>query len=351
MMRFSSVLITALTVFLTFRATLNAAELPELPVAVTNNAVASLKLADGVHVVSAMGLNAGKTRRDTTNEAWYLAPGAQIWQKLPPVPGGAGRLAATAVGVAKLIYFFGGYTVAEDHTEVSVPLVHSLNLQTARYAERAPMPVPVDDTVSLAYADRYIYLVSGWHDSGNVNLVQLYDTQSNTWQQATPWPAAALFGHAGGIVGNDIVVCDGVKVHTTSADRSFKAVSTCLHGHIRPNDPRRIDWTAIPTHPGPARYRMAATGTVIDGQPVILFAGGSDNPYNYNGIGYNGRPSKASSAVFGWFITDKRWRRLKKLPVATMDHRGLIEYDQSYVIVGGMRNPQRVSPEVLEFRP
>jgi hypothetical protein len=41
------------------------------------------------------------------------------------------------------------------------------------------MPVPVDDDISLPYQSRYIYLISGWHNDGNVNLVQLYDTKTN----------------------------------------------------------------------------------------------------------------------------------------------------------------------------
>ena len=39
------------------------------------------------------------------------------------------------------------------------------------------MPVPVDDSVALSYKERYIYLISGWHNDGNVNLVQVYDTK------------------------------------------------------------------------------------------------------------------------------------------------------------------------------
>ncbi|MDH3647595.1 MAG: galactose oxidase [Gammaproteobacteria bacterium] len=346
-MYYHIVLVAALTVC----ATLRAAELPDLPDAVTNNAVAAIALGDGVHLISAMGLRAGKTWRDTSSAAWHLAPGATQWRSLAAVPGGEGRLASTAVAVGKFIYLFGGYTVAEDHTEVSVPLVHALDPVSGFYTQRAAMPVPVDDTVALAYADRYIYLVSGWHDSGNVNLVQLYDTETDTWQQATPWPAAAVFGHAGGIVGDVMIVCDGVKVQTTRSQRKFKAAKRCLQGKIRADDYRRIDWSAVPHHPGQALYRMAATGAAIDNEPVIFFAGGSVNPYNYNGIGYDGKPSAASSALFAWFVADQRWRRLENLPVGTMDHRGLIQYNDEFVIIGGMRDQQRVSSDVLQFRP
>lgn len=47
------------------------------------------------------------------------------------------------------------------------------------------MPVPVDDSVSLTYQDRYIYLVSGWHKDDNVLNVQMYDSQTDIWVPAT----------------------------------------------------------------------------------------------------------------------------------------------------------------------
>ncbi|MBT8136789.1 MAG: galactose oxidase [Gammaproteobacteria bacterium] len=328
-----------------------AAPVPGLPVAVSNNAVAGVVLDDGFHMVSLMGLLEGRTWRDTTSTAWHLPPAAAKWRRLPDVPGGAGRLAGAAVGLGGLVYIFGGYTVAEDHSEVSVPLVHALDVRQDSYVELAPMPVPVDDTVALAYAGRYIYLVSGWHDSGNVNLVQLYDTETGQWHQATPWPGAPVFGHAGGIVDDQIVVCDGVRIETTRKQRRFRAAKRCLSGRVRAGDPRRIDWVVMPHHPGPALYRMAATGTQLDGEPAILFAGGSDNPYNYNGIGYDGRPSSPSSRVFAWLTDTGRWQKKPSLSVATMDHRGLLAHQGQYVIVGGMREGQAVTAAVVAYQP
>jgi len=74
------------------------------------------------------------------------------------------------------------------------------------------MLIPVDDTVALVYQDRYIYLISGWHDVGNITDVQILDTKNKRWYFGTPFPGQPVFGHAGGIVANNIVVIDGVKV-------------------------------------------------------------------------------------------------------------------------------------------
>lgn len=323
--------------------------LPALPVAIANNAVAAVPYKQGHALYSFLGLLEGKTWRDVSARAFVLEPGASQWQALPSVPGDVGRLAGAAVAVGGYVYVFGGYTVAEDHSETSVETVHRLRAGSSVYETVAAMPVPVDDSVALAHADRYIYLVSGWHDSGNVNLVQLFDTRTGVWRQATPYPGTPVFGHAGGIIDGVMVICDGVKIVSTSGQREFAAANECYRGDIRPDDPRRIDWKTLPPHPGAPRYRMAAGVWTEAGVSRIVFAGGSDNPYNYDGVGYDGEPSKASARVVVWG-PDAGWREAGTLPVATMDHRGLLVTDKGLVIVGGMRDGQRVSAEVLRFR-
>lgn len=91
---------------------------------------------------------------------------------------------------------------------------------------------------------------------------------------------------------------------------------------------------------------MAATG-IKRGGGLIIFAGGSDNPYNYNGVGYDGNPSQPSDEVIAYAVADRRWHRLGRLPVATMDHRGLLQVGEHVAIAGGMRTGQRVTAEVL----
>jgi N-acetylneuraminic acid mutarotase len=246
-----------------------------------------------------------------------------------------------------MLYLLGGYTVAEDGSEKSVPTVHALEPHSGQWSALPPMPVPVDDAVSVAYAARFIYLISGWHDSGNVNLVQVYDTRERRWFQATPFPGAAVFGHAGGIAGPTMVICDGVKVVATAARRRFEDEAACYRGAIDADDPARIEWTVLRHHPGKALYRMAAVG---DDTGRIVFAGGSDNPYNFNGIGYNGRPSAPSANVFFFDLERDAWVSAGKLTQASMDHRGLLRLGENrYAIVGGMRADQQVSASTQVF--
>ena len=187
------------------------------------------------------------------------------------------------------------------------------------------------------------------HDLGNVNLVQVFDTQTLSWAQATPWPGAPVFGHSGGISDGQMLICDGVRIQYAKDDgpRQFLPSEQCWIGRIDMENHRRISWRQVSPHPGAARYRMAAIG---DSSQRVVFAGGSVNPYNFNGIGYNGVPGEAEKSVFGYSFVTGDWLQLGDLPRGTMDHRGLLFSDGWYYLVGGMQNPQAVTSDVYRFR-
>lgn len=323
--------------------------LAPLPVAVSNNAVAAVKAGRRHYVVSFNGLGAGKTPADTLASTFVYDSRSRNWTEADPVPGGAGRLASAAAAAAGHVYVFGGYTVAADGTEVSTPWTHAFDPRKRSFEERSPMPVPVDDAVAVTFDDRYIYLVSGWHDLGNVNLVQRYDTRDDSWVQATPIPGPAVFGHAGGIVGNTIVYCDGVAVEVhDDRPREFVAVPDCYLGVIDDEDGRRIDWRSVDYHPGLPRYRMAAAG--IPAANGVLFVGGSENPYNYDGVGYDGRPAEPAADALLFDIDTQDWRVLEFDGDASMDHRGLVPFAGEWLTVGGMTSDQRVTDRVVSYQ-
>jgi len=322
--------------------------LVSLPLPLTNNAVTAVTVADREYIISFAGLASGKEHGDTLDDTYVLDVKAARWSKANPVPGGVGRLASTAATVGELAYVFGGYTVAEDGSEVSVPWVHSFDPGSDKFQQRQSMPVPVDDAVAIGYQDRYIYLLSGWHDYGNVNLVQRYDTETNTWKQATPIPGPAVFGHAGGIVNRQILYCDGVAIRPNAdKPREFVASNQCFLGLIDADDSRRIDWRKIDPHPGRPRYRMASAG--LPDKNAVLFIGGSENPYNYNGIGYNGEPSQPSSGLLLFDFNSVSWRVVPQSNTASMDHRGLVRIGDRWVTVGGMREGQVVTDRVVAY--
>ncbi|AWL11480.1 hypothetical protein HMF8227_00987 [Saliniradius amylolyticus] len=323
-------------------------QLPDLPEPVTNNGVAHLE-ADGEHfLASFMGLAEAKDWQAAHNKAWVLKIGEKSWQPVEPVPASMspeGRLATTVAGIGDTAYIFGGYTVEQDHSETSSPDVYAFKVPEMEYQKLPDMPVPVDDSVALVHQNRYIYLVSGWHNHGNVNLVQVFDTQTRQWQQASPFPGKPVFGHAGAIIENQMILCDGVAVvPQLMTKRTFAAEPACFKGIINAADPTRIDWQKIEHPTGEARYRMAAAS--VKGKAV--FIGGSSNPYNYNGIGYNGEPSEPSSDVWVYHPKENRWQ-LGQSSQATMDHRGLLVMGHKLLVIGGMTRQQQVLDKITTY--
>ena len=324
-------------------------EIPDLPEPVSNNAVALLPGEDGVTLLSLQGLSAGKEHSDVHHQVWILKPGAEQWQALQDVPVRQGRLAGVAVTAANTAWLFGGYTVAPDGAEVSTPEVFRFDAAGDQLAHVTDMPVPVDDMTAFVYRNRFIYLVSGWHDLGNVNLVQVLDTQTLNWSQATPFPGAAVFGHAGGMYGDKMLVCDGVKIEypEDGSPRRFVISDECWLGMVDEDDHRRIRWQPIPAHPGPARYRM---GAAADNRGRIVFSGGTDNPYNYDGIGYNSVPSEPQKSIFRFDLWSGSWESDWSWRDASMDHRGMLYHDGWFYLLGGMLAGQEVTGRVVRFK-
>lgn len=335
----------------------NVNEYNQLPKEVSNNAVTQVKINNDDYIISFSGLGREKGYEDVHNETYVYNVKKNSWQTKSPVPianpvnGLTGRLASIATAINETAYVFGGYTVAKNHTEVSVPDVYAYHVLSDSYQQLTPMPVPVDDSIALTYQNRYIYLVSGWHNDGNVNLVQVYDSKMDQWQQASPFPGKPVFGHAGGIIDNILVVCDGVRVDVhLNKRRSYAAENACYRGEINPKNVAKISWFKVKHPTGESRYRMAAKGVVNtkENNKEIVFIGGSNNPYNYSGIGYNGQPSAPSNEVWRYNIDTATWH-ITTSKKATMDHRGLLELNGKLITIGGMGENQQVLKTINQY--
>jgi len=272
---------------------ISAQDYSPLPEKLTNNAVAALEDSTGWYFYSFNGLGASLSHQAVQSSAWVYSVADNKWSKLPDVPDSrvqaGGRLASIAATVNGKIYLFGGYTVASDDSEISTPESNVYDPKTAKWSQLPDMPVPVDDSVALVYKDRFIYLISGWHNDGNVRAVQVLDTKTNSWSSATDFPGSTVFGHAAGIIGNKLIVTNGVKVVAiVNGKRQYQISEEVWQGVIDSSAHGTIKWTKIADFPGGGRYRMAAVADKKNNK--IYFVGGSLNPYNYNGIGYNGIP-------------------------------------------------------------
>jgi len=319
-----------------------------LPEPISNNAVAVALGPDGPTLYSFNGLKAGKSWKDTSNAAYACVIATESCKIIASVPVPEGRLASAAVTVAGKIYIFGGYTVAANGDEVSTPEVFAYDPATGRYEQKTDMPTPVDDALVVPYQNRFIYVISGWHDEGNVSVVQMFDTMTGAWTEATPFPGTPVFGHAGGIAGDSIIVSDGVATVFADGKRKFVPAKLTWRGDIDPKSPTQITWRGVDAHAGAAKYRMAAVGDEAGHR--IIFAGGAANPYNYDGIGYDGVPAKPSGGFFAYDLKSDQWMELGRLAEPSMDHRGLAQSGQEYYILGGMDADQKVTDRIVKFR-
>ncbi len=334
-----------LTLAATLVAAARAHAQPTLPMPVANNAVAIGTIGGRSWVFSLLGIDSTTRWSGITRAAFAWSPGMAAWRRLPDVPGTVGRLAATAQVVRGKVYLFGGYTVDSAGGERSLDVVDVWEPAAERWTRAAPMTVAVDDAVSATWRDSLVYLISGWHNTDNVPLVQVFDVVEGRWSQATPIPGPGVFGHTGGIAGNTLVYVDGAKRQAGRVRYGMEGSSWA--GEIDPTQPLRITWRRLPAHPGPPLYRAAAAGCGA----LMIVAGGTDNPYNYNGIGYDGVVSRPRAAAFAWHTRRRTWVTLPAAPVATMDHRGLLVHEDTVAIVGGMGAQGEVRREVSRWSP
>jgi len=329
-----------------------ATTLPDLPEPVSNNGVATTTVRGKTYIASFMGIAPGKQYSDIHNKVWMHTVGEFAWHELPDVPSQqrlTGRIAASTVALNNNFFIFGGFTVNADSSEQTAADSYRLDPVTKRYTKLNDMPVPVDDAVALTYQNRYIYLVSGWSDHGNVNLVQLFDNYTQRWSQATPFPGKPVFGLAGAMAGNKMLLCDGVALeYYADKKREYVSEPACYLGAVGSNA-NKIDWRKVAHPTGTARYRMAGINTKVNGKEMLVFIGGSTTPYNYNGIGYNGKPATPDGKVWVFEPVEQRWlKAADTTPV--MDLRGLVEIDGELYSIGGMTSNQQVSSQLIKHQ-
>jgi N-acetylneuraminic acid mutarotase len=318
------------------------AKIPNMPAAVSSNAVAALK--GGTQLFSMMGMGPRKTWDDSTNQVYILHLASGKWSEGRPVPGVVGRLGAVAIGVKNQIFLFGGYVVDGQGGELSVPDVNVYEPDGKRWYSGAEIPVPVDRAVIGVNRDRYIYLVGGRSSSGPVNNVQVYDIEKNTWSQATALPGPAVFGHAGSLVDETIVYVDGAMKNPNSGPK-YVASEECWMGKIDRKDPNKIEWSKLPAHPGAARFGISAGAS--DRDRKIFFSGGSASPHNFRGMGYDGKPAEVSAVTFAYDVHGRRWDTISEDTFdPRMDTPSILATPLGEIVLGGMAKNQGVTSRV-----
>jgi N-acetylneuraminic acid mutarotase len=310
-----------------------------LPVPVSNSAVTSVKVAGHVLLFSFMGMGANKTWDAVSNAAYSLNTTYGKWTEVRSVPGAIGRIGAAAAGVREQAFLLGGFVVDAQGEETTISNVEVYDPVNRKWYRVPDLPVPVADSVVGVYHDRYIYLVSGWSRTDAVRAVQIYDVEKEKWLQGTNIPGEPVFGHAGAIVGDTIVYVDGVRKNPAGGAPLYVASADCWIGRIDHKDPTRIEWTKLPDHPGTARFHIAAGGSEKD--EMIYFSGGSENFYNYKGLGESGALAEPSALTFAFNLRTNKWETINEnTPNPTLDSRFILATPENLVMIGGMDKDQ-----------
>ncbi len=317
---------------------------PDLPEPVSNNALASVETEGGCMIFSFLGVDSSRSDQGIHNRGFRLREGDDAWISLPAVPGPP-RLAANAVGLRGEPYLLGGYEVLEDGSEVTANTLQRFDLAFGRWVDMAPMPVPADDVGAAVWRDRYIVVVSGWSNTGNIDAVQLYDVETDTWSLATSFPGTPVFGQSMTISGDELIFIDGVR----SGALGFSLVNQAWSATLDPKNPEVIAWTDLGGHPGEARYRAAPAATTSGAH---WFHGGTAEPYNFDGLRYdNGQPATPLATTLTYQDGAFSLAEVVEKPNATMDHRALVPCGEKLLSVGGMTAGPEVTAETWSIVP
>ncbi|MEP7169279.1 MAG: T9SS type A sorting domain-containing protein [Bacteroidota bacterium] len=195
----------------------------------------------------------------TTNE---FSTGLNSWSPGAPMPTGKYQFSAQKAG--DNIYCAGGYSGGFT----ADPLNYFYNLSSGIWNSGPPMATPVGDYASGVYMDTLIYFIGGFDGASDQNIVQIFNTVSNTWTTGTDKPGTAVSGLRGSINGNTIIVAGGFS------QLLFAEVADAYIGVIDAVDPTIITWTALPAYPGGPVGRLAAGTVFRDLRPLVLFVGG-----------------------------------------------------------------------------
>jgi len=319
-------------------------KLPPMPAAVSGNAVASLK--DGLQLFSLMGVGPRKTWDDVTNQVYIMNLAHASWSEGRQVPGVVGRVGAAAAGAKGLVILMGGYVVDGQGGELTVSDVNVYEPGRQQWSRGLDMPIAVDTAVTGVAHDRFVYLIGGRSPGGPVNNVQVYDVEKNSWTQATPFPGTPVFGLAGGVAGETIVIIDGAQKGAAGGPRYMPCEQGWL-GKIDHKDPNKIEWSKLPSHPGSARFGIAGGGS--DRDHKILFSGGTATPHDYKGAAYDGQPAVVSEVTFAYDLHGHKWETISETTYdPRADSRGILITPIGPVVLGGMVKNLAVTARVTQ---
>ena len=335
-----------------------ATEVSNMPVAISNNAVTEGYANDTAYMYSFGGIDSTKIWSGINKKSFRYNTSSDVWDTIPDLPNTNAVIAAGANYVDSIIYIMGGYQVLPNGNEISSNTVNRFDPRTNTYlSDGANIPVATDDHVQAVYRDSLIYLITGWSNTGNIPNVQIYDPANDNWLTGTSVPnnnTYKSFGATGIIIDNTIYYHGGANTGT-----NFPGQSTLRIGQIDSNDPTQIVWSTQSSNH--ISYRAVTIYDSWTHRPS--FIGGSETTYNYNGISYNGSVGvspKGRSLSFSSYQPNSyeigNNSNMVNLfnnvydTILPMDLRGVaFQFHYDHYIAGGMLRNQKVSNKTFRL--
>ncbi len=325
-------------------------ELSPMPSPITNNAVTGATVNDTAFVFSFAGMDTTKACGHAQLTSFKYNTVTDQWSTIADLPDELdGVVAAGASTIQNEVYIAGGYHIRDNCSEVSSNSLHRYNPETDTYTKLANIPIAIDDHVQTVYKDSLLYIITGWSNTTNVVQVQIYDPTTDTWSMGTPVktsPDWRVFGASGVIFQNTIYYAGGASL--TCNNSSCFAPTTLLRiGQIDENEPTEITWTSIES-PIAQGYRMASVAS----NDNMLWIGGSDLTYNFDGIDYNGTGGVAPSTDLKTLNTSLVLNLgiIENVLPPVMDLRGIAKLDKhNFIICGGMTPGQKVTDKAYKI--
>jgi hypothetical protein len=184
------------------------------------------------------------------------------------------------------LYAFGGYSggfTPDANSYIYTP-------STGAWTSGSAMPTPVGDYASGVYHDSLIYFIGGY-SGADENLVQIYNTVTDTWSSGTPTIGTAAAGLRGGIYQDKIVIAGGYSQSLGGE------IAEAYIGTIDAVNPNLISWAALPNYPGGTVGRLAAGVTFGQTIPLIVFVGGDPAGLGVAALDY----------TFGYDVLQNGW--------------------------------------------
>jgi hypothetical protein len=137
-------------------------------------------------------------------------PASNTWTFMAPMPTARGNLAGTVIN--GIFYAVGGFS--SSSTSDLLGTVEAYDPALNSWTTKASMPTPRASMGVVAVGD-LLFAISGLTTNGVTNLVEVYNSDTDTWTNGEPTLTAHLYGQAAAI-GNTIYLagCGSIGAET-----------------------------------------------------------------------------------------------------------------------------------------